>query len=491
MKHILFSLVLAFIFVASAAHAGPVEDGIALYQQQDYVAALPKLKTAAEAGHKDAHHYLGLMYYHGRGATKSHEKARQHYQTSANDGHADSALELGYMFENGLGGPKDLTEAVRWYRDSAERGNAIAQRNMGNVYSRGLTVEQSYQESAKWYEKSAANGSAKAALNLGYQYEIGQGVGKSLSKALTLYRQAAEGGNVTGMTNLAYMHYTGMGTPVSHADAARWFRKAGNQGGARAQYFLGELHEHGRGVPQSKQDAFVWYKKAAAQDYEGAQEKVNDLSTGLDLAKQAEAKAEASRRLSRQQKPNYNKMTVGSLQEACTKTRADFKACRELYSRIRGLEPESYVVAEHICLTGGYSAYCYDAGIDLYSGGAGVSIDKPRAYNNFRSACHNRSMKSCYMAGYMAFAGDGIRTDLGEAYLLFNLSCTGGYRDSCALMKQAKRADDRAIEARNRGIRQNSDDAMNCKKTRIIGHGGRAYTSYDCRTNRQWRTGKK
>ena len=45
-----------------------LDEGIALYQKQDYQHAKPYFEQAQQAGHMKAPRYLGLMYLNGAGA---------------------------------------------------------------------------------------------------------------------------------------------------------------------------------------------------------------------------------------------------------------------------------------------------------------------------------------------------------------------------------------------------------------------------------------
>ena len=52
-----------------------LDEGIALYQKQDYQHAMPYFEQAQQAGHMKAPRYLGLMYLNGEGVAKNAKTA--------------------------------------------------------------------------------------------------------------------------------------------------------------------------------------------------------------------------------------------------------------------------------------------------------------------------------------------------------------------------------------------------------------------------------
>ena len=52
-----------------------LDEGIALYQKQDYQHAKPSFEQAQQAGHMKAPRYLGLMYLNGEGVAQNAQTA--------------------------------------------------------------------------------------------------------------------------------------------------------------------------------------------------------------------------------------------------------------------------------------------------------------------------------------------------------------------------------------------------------------------------------
>ena len=89
-------------------------EGKALYDQKDYAAALPKLRAAAEKGHKKAQYRLGRCYQKGHAVAKDREVAFQWYQKSARQDYAKAQLALAKCYLKGKGTAADEKKAKTW-----------------------------------------------------------------------------------------------------------------------------------------------------------------------------------------------------------------------------------------------------------------------------------------------------------------------------------------------------------------------------------------
>ncbi|MBH5328476.1 sel1 repeat family protein [Eikenella sp. S3360] len=137
----------AAIFVFTACTAVPthnvqakalLDEGIALYQKQDYANARPYFEQARQAGHMKAPRYLGLMSLNGEGVEKDAQAAFAYFTQAAEAGDITGQYWLGYCYENGIGTAKDLTQAVRWYQKSAARGDHVSQPAMDALNRLGV-----------------------------------------------------------------------------------------------------------------------------------------------------------------------------------------------------------------------------------------------------------------------------------------------------------------------------------------------------------------
>ncbi len=212
-----------------------------LYNNDDYIQAVPILKELAENGHAKAQCNLGYCYYYGQGVSQDYSKAVEWYTKAANQKYAGAQNNLGVCYHYGQGVPQDYSKAVEWYTKAANQKYAGAQNNLGVCYAKGQGVSQDYSKAVEWYTKAANQGYALAQNNLGVCYENGQGV------------------------------------PQDYSKAVEWYTKAANQGHATAQYNLGACYEVGDGVKKDLQKAIELYKKAAAQGQSNAKASLERL----------------------------------------------------------------------------------------------------------------------------------------------------------------------------------------------------------------------
>jgi TPR repeat protein len=77
-----------------AAVAGPWEDGMAAYNQGDYVPAIQVFRALAEQGNAKAHNVLGVMFRNGEGVPKSQARAHMWFSFAAKRGEAGARAEL-------------------------------------------------------------------------------------------------------------------------------------------------------------------------------------------------------------------------------------------------------------------------------------------------------------------------------------------------------------------------------------------------------------
>jgi TPR repeat protein len=213
-------------WLATIAHAGPLEDGkeaarsgdlalaIRLWEPlalkgdvdaqlllgitfsrgegvpQDWAKAGIWFRQAAGQGNHIAEFFLAIMNMGGLGMPKDEAQARYWALRSANGGYAKAQTMVGAMFETGTGdSPKDYRQAMEWYRKAAEQNDSPAQSGIGRLYENGQGVERDYARAAAWYRTASDNPHTGpgAKFSLGRMYENGFGVEKDAVEALRLY----------------------------------------------------------------------------------------------------------------------------------------------------------------------------------------------------------------------------------------------------------------------------------------------------------------
>lgn len=125
------------ILIAAGLHGSAVAgftEGANAYNARDYTRALKEVAPLARAGHVDAQHLLGLMYYMGRGVARDYKQAMLWHRKAAEQGKADAQYVVGAMYYTGNAVPLDHKAAIGWFRKAAEQGHAEAQHALGLMY---------------------------------------------------------------------------------------------------------------------------------------------------------------------------------------------------------------------------------------------------------------------------------------------------------------------------------------------------------------------
>jgi len=269
--------------VASSAY----KKGEKLFNEEEYILAIPYFKKAAEHGITKAMCMLGDIYKNGKDVDKNCEEALKWYQKAADLGDPDAHNALGWFYYEGIGTEKNFEKAIEHFTFAAiEKGHPCAEYGLAEIYARGSGVKQDTNKANKWYTYAAEHNHPVAQYVLGNIYKKGLGVCKDYEKAVKWYRKAAEQGHKYAQNFLGNMYYYGYGVCKDYEEAVKWYRKAAEQGYDEAQYDLGNMYYNGYGVNKDYTEAIKWYKMAAEQKHAKAQEKL--LSTKSELLSQEE-----------------------------------------------------------------------------------------------------------------------------------------------------------------------------------------------------------
>jgi len=112
---ILLTLVLSI--AAGAQNAKTLyEEGKAFYDAEQYDKAVPKLKAAADKGHRKAQYRLGMCYKEGYGVQKDRKKASELFLKSAKQDYAKAQYQLAKAYVKGKGVPADEAQAKSWIK---------------------------------------------------------------------------------------------------------------------------------------------------------------------------------------------------------------------------------------------------------------------------------------------------------------------------------------------------------------------------------------
>ena len=200
--------------------------GIALYKQSDWYDSQPLLKTAAEAGDRQAQYYLGEAIRLSNWHTTA--EAKKWYEAAAEQGDLYSMLRLSNKYDlckyMGACNEKSGTEwrklALKVGRERAEKGDTEA-----------MTVLYIARQGLGWLEKAADAGDSYAQNLLAKVYRDEGGwflIPGNRKKAVERwFKASAEGGNPDAMFSYVDFLYENNGTKK---EMAYWLKKSAEGG---------------------------------------------------------------------------------------------------------------------------------------------------------------------------------------------------------------------------------------------------------------------
>lgn len=160
-KKLKTTLLLLAMIISTTAFAQSAEklysEGKKLYDAEQYEQAFPKLKAAADKGHKKAQYRVGLCYDKGRGVTEDDAKAVAWYQKAVDQGYAKAQYQLGKCYKNGEGIAKDEKKAVELFMLAAKQDNGDAQYQLAKCYLKGKGVAKDEAKAKSWLKKAVKN----------------------------------------------------------------------------------------------------------------------------------------------------------------------------------------------------------------------------------------------------------------------------------------------------------------------------------------------
>ncbi len=132
----LLTLLLTLVCTLAMAQSADnlYKEGKALYDAKNYSAALPKLKAAADKGHKKAQYWMGRAFDKGHGVKEDNTRAFQWYLLAANQGHAKAQYQVGRCYKKGKGVAEDDKKAFFYFTKSANQDNADAELALAKHY---------------------------------------------------------------------------------------------------------------------------------------------------------------------------------------------------------------------------------------------------------------------------------------------------------------------------------------------------------------------
>jgi len=138
-----------------AAVAGPYEDGVTAFRDQDYAAAIDLWRPLAEKGDGRAQARMAELYLSGRGVLRNYAEALFWCQQGADQGEARAQYVLASMYRDGKGVPKDALQAIELFRKAADQDFHWAQYKLGLMYFTGEGGRPDYLKAYHWLSLAA------------------------------------------------------------------------------------------------------------------------------------------------------------------------------------------------------------------------------------------------------------------------------------------------------------------------------------------------
>lgn len=177
MKGLLTILLALFVCMGTTAQNADklYKQGKELYDAKKYNEAFPRLKAAAEKGHKKAQYRLGRCYDKGRGVEKNDAKAFEWYSKSAAQDYAKAQYQVGKCYKDGEGTKKDRKKAVEYFKKAALQENADAQYQLGKAYLKGKGIAADPEKASQLLKKAVKNPKGGADIMLKLEKEAAEG----------------------------------------------------------------------------------------------------------------------------------------------------------------------------------------------------------------------------------------------------------------------------------------------------------------------------
>lgn len=247
-------LIVAFVVSLAAIARAGFDEGMAAYNQGDYVTVLKEFRPLAEQGNADAQHILGVVYGNGWGVTRDYATAARWFRAAAEQGHPKAQYDLGLMYSEGWGVTQDYAVAMKWFRKAAKQRNAHAQSRLGQMYVNGLGVPQDFEEAVKWLQEAARQGDEYASKMLGWSCAFGH---KRLEREIEQGIAPIDGQRRA--TDPAAQDASSQETVFFEAVQIRACEFLAEEGIAHGAITLAAIYQHGVGAPKDPIRSLMWF----------------------------------------------------------------------------------------------------------------------------------------------------------------------------------------------------------------------------------------
>ena len=256
--------------VGSVESKKSFEDGVELYNKQQYTLALKKFLEASKCGSHDANNYLGYMYSFGFGVEQDKELAVKYYLKAIEGGNMHACANLASMYYYGDGVDLDYEKAFFYNQEGAKLGNSVCYNSLGWMYQYGQGVSVNYAKAKENYEKAAEMGNYYAFDNIFYAYFRGDII-PDYRTVMKWIKKGIKLGYANSYYHLACTYRYGCDEDRDDRKAFDNFYIAAGKGHPEALFELGIAYKYGEmGLNVNEDHANTYFKLAAERGHQGA-----------------------------------------------------------------------------------------------------------------------------------------------------------------------------------------------------------------------------
>ena len=231
---------------------------------QNVKMAIDYYVKASQAGYNPSTYNLGHMNYMGNLNGKVNKPvAAKFFQMAADNGHPESAHYLGLMYEAGDGVPQDNTKAIHYMRIAATKGNIpLSKALLGFMLTDYTRSEEEVQEGVDFLLQARTRmTSPEIDFAIAIEYDYGGHMPLDVLKAIQYYKRAADDGNVYAMRRYALLHLSEAAPQCNPVLGVRYLKRAMDKGDLPAKAVYAYLLDVGKFMPKNKALALKNYQE--------------------------------------------------------------------------------------------------------------------------------------------------------------------------------------------------------------------------------------
>jgi TPR repeat protein len=221
------------------------------------------MRSAAEAGHREAQYRLAKQYMFGEDDIERDVKtATEWLIPSAKQGFEPAQIMLAGCYEHGYGVDPDLSKAILWYQESARQGNKKAEERLAFCYQQ--TEKSDSKSMDAWYRGRAAEGDPAAMFEYAVYLKGQPDARKKAVEIVQLLLEAAGKGHISSRAWLSRDVILGKSKGERNIEQTfSWMSDGAQKGAGDAMAVLASCYIKGFGTRPDVGEAMRWLERGA------------------------------------------------------------------------------------------------------------------------------------------------------------------------------------------------------------------------------------